>query len=45
MEKEESQSPFSSGEVFHEMIMDELCIGFYDSESQSPFSSGEVFHA
>jgi len=43
---EVSQSPFSSGEVFH-LLNTEIGIEFCTIQrlsSQSPFSSGEVFH-
>jgi len=41
-----SQSPFSSGEVFHTTSRRPvLPSGLYTTKrSQSPFSSGEVFH-
>jgi len=44
MALKESQSPFSSGEVFHMSTLMSLLQNVLAWTSQSPFSSGEVFH-
>jgi len=45
LKSRKSQSPFSSGEVFHGVVK-EIADGDFMAHimSQSPFSSGEVFH-